>query len=106
VVSEANDANVLLGHQGHVSWFDDEVLILADLRPDPCRAVIVGVNPALHSVTLGHYHQGANGRTALTKLRGAGLLPEPQGEGPTTRRSPQASASRTSSSGRAEPPRT
>jgi len=79
VVPEANDASVLVGHQARVPWLDKEVLTLADLWPDPCRAVIVGANPAPRSVSLGHYYQGANGRTALTRLRGAGLLPEPQG---------------------------
>lgn len=38
--------------------------------------MIVGVNPAPRSVTVGHYYQGANGKTALCRLSGAGLLPE------------------------------
>ncbi|WP_448062530.1 hypothetical protein [Cellulomonas hominis] len=74
-----SETAVLVGNQAHVAWFDEEVLTLADLWPDPCWAVIVGVNPAPRSVTVGHYYQGANGRTALSRLRGAGLLPEPQG---------------------------
>ena len=52
---------------------------LADLWPAPCRAVIVGVNPAPRSVEAGHYYQGSNGRLALARLRTAGLLPADRG---------------------------
>lgn len=69
----------LLGHQVVVDWFGTATRTLADLWPDPCRAVIVGVNPAPRSVAVGHYYQGANGRTALRRLRAAGLLPSSGG---------------------------
>lgn len=65
----------LVGHQVVVDWFGRLTLTLADLWPDSCRAVIVGVNPAPRSVAVGHYYQGANGRTALKRLRSVGLLP-------------------------------
>ncbi|WP_456788333.1 uracil-DNA glycosylase family protein [Cellulomonas sp. P5_C5] len=54
-------------------------LTLADLWPEPCTAVIVGVNPAPRSVEAGHYYQGSDVRRALSRLRTAGLLPPDSG---------------------------
>ena len=65
----------MIGHQLCMGSF----LSLADLWPTPCRAVVVGVNPAPHSVEIGHYYQGANGARQMGRLREAGLLPPPGG---------------------------
>ncbi|GEM_PF-592014 len=65
----------LTGHQIQIATARGLTLTLADLWPTPCRAVIVGVNPAPRSVELGHYYQGSDGRRALSRLRAAGLLP-------------------------------
>lgn len=70
----------MIGHQTHVTVDGALILTLADLWPELCRAVIVGVNPAPRSVEAGHYYQGAAGRRALARLRTAGLLP-PDGGG-------------------------
>lgn len=69
----------MIGHQVEVTLGGQSLVTLADLWPDPCRAVIVGVNPAPKSVDAGHYYQGSNGRTAITRLRAAGLLPPAHG---------------------------
>lgn len=69
----------MIGHQVQVTTASGSFLTLADLWPTPCRAVIVGVNPAPRSVEAGHYYQGSNGRTALARLRAAGLLPPDTG---------------------------
>ncbi|NTW39860.1 MAG: hypothetical protein HGA44_08205 [Cellulomonadaceae bacterium] len=69
----------MIGHQTVSTLSGVAVRTLADLWPSPCRAVIVGVNPAPRSVEVGHYYQGSNGRTAMTRLRAAGLLPPEAG---------------------------
>lgn len=73
------DPDALHGHQIRTTWMGAEILTLADLWPDPARAMIVGVNPAPASVRAGHYYQGANSRTAMTRLQSAGLLPPSTG---------------------------
>lgn len=69
----------MIGHQLQVVLDGVTFLTLADLWPQPCRAVIVGVNPAPRSVEAGHYYQGSNGRQAVARLRAAGLLPADRG---------------------------
>jgi len=69
----------MIGHQVEIEVAGAGVLTLADLWPDRCRAVVVGVNPAPRSVTAGHYYQGGNGRRAIARLRSAGLRPEGRG---------------------------
>jgi len=69
----------MIGHQVQVTTNGMPTLTLADLWPEPCMAVIVGVNPAPRSVEAGHYYQGSDGRRALTRLRAAGLLPPDTG---------------------------
>jgi TDG/mug DNA glycosylase family protein len=69
----------VIGHQVNVTSDAGSFVTLADLWPAPCRAVIVGVNPAPRSVEAGHYYQGSDGRRALARLRSAGLLPTDRG---------------------------
>lgn len=70
----------MIGHQTQVTVDGELVLTLADLWPERCKAVIVGVNPAPRSVAAGHYYQGPAGRRAMSRLRAAGMLP-PDGGG-------------------------
>lgn len=72
-------AQRLHGHQVIIDWMGQPVLTLADLWPDSPKAVVVGVNPAPASVTAGHYYQGKNGRTAMARLRAAGVVPVADG---------------------------
>lgn len=53
-------------------------LTLADLWPDEVRAMIVGLNPAPKSVSLGHYYQGPSGQRQLNRLVACGLFPAPR----------------------------
>lgn len=69
----------VIGHRVEVSSGAEPFVTLAVLWPTPCRAVIVGVNPAPKSVEAGHYYQGSDGRRAITRLRAAGLLPKDRG---------------------------
>ena len=69
----------MICHQVDVTSDAGSFVTLADLWPVPCRAVIVGVNPAPRSVEAGHYYQGSDGRRALARLRTAGLLPAVRG---------------------------
>lgn len=69
----------MIGHQNLVEVDGVAILMLADLWPNRCEAVIVGVNPALSSVAVGHYHPGVNARLAMSRLRNAGLLPPSSG---------------------------
>lgn len=66
----------MIGHQVEMAVDGSRVMTLADLWPDRCRAVVVGVNPAPRSVAAGHYYQGGHGRRATARLRAAGLLPQ------------------------------
>jgi TDG/mug DNA glycosylase family protein len=65
----------MIGFQTVVDWMGDAVLTLRDLWPEHPRAMIVGLNPAPKSVSLGHYYQGAVGRRQLGRLSAAGLFP-------------------------------
>jgi TDG/mug DNA glycosylase family protein len=69
----------VIGHQVELPAAGGSYLTLEDLWPQPCRAVIVGVNPAPRSVALGHYYEGPNGKVAMRRLREAGLLPLDEG---------------------------
>ncbi|MHC6176417.1 uracil-DNA glycosylase family protein [Glutamicibacter sp. X7] len=67
-------ANKLIGHQEFISNNGSE-LTLADLWPDSSiRAAIVGLNPAPHSVNVGHYYQGRAGHRQLLRIAKAGLF--------------------------------
>lgn len=52
----------------------EQVETLADLFPDPLRAVGVGINPAPTSVAAGHYYQGSLGQRFWARLAAAGIL--------------------------------
>ena len=52
-------------HQAKVEWMGTPVLTLRDLWPEQPRAVIVGLNPSLRSVEVGHYYQGRLGQRQL-----------------------------------------
>jgi TDG/mug DNA glycosylase family protein len=47
---------------------------LGDVPPKPGGIVLVGINPALRSVEVGHYYQGAMGQRLWGRLCSAGLL--------------------------------
>lgn len=67
----------LVGYQESLQWMGTPVLTLADLWPNPTRAMIVGLNPAPTSVAVGHYYQGATGQRQLNRLADAGLFERP-----------------------------
>jgi TDG/mug DNA glycosylase family protein len=64
----------LIGYQERVEWMGAEVLTLAEVWPARPRAVIVGINPPLTSVTAGHYFQGQGARGRIMMLVKAGLM--------------------------------
>ncbi|WP_363353218.1 uracil-DNA glycosylase family protein [Microbacterium sp. LMI12-1-1.1] len=66
-----------IGFQEVLPWMGASVLTLADVWPEPTRAMIVGLNPAPKSVAAGHYYQGAVGRRQLLRLADAGLFQRP-----------------------------
>jgi TDG/mug DNA glycosylase family protein len=57
------------------TWMGKEYLTLSDLWPENPKAVIVGINPALVSVDVGHYYQGTLGVRLSKRLMTAGVLP-------------------------------
>jgi TDG/mug DNA glycosylase family protein len=63
-----------IGFQERVVWIGEEVLSLADIWPETPRAMIVGLNPAPKSVSVGHYYQGPVGQRQLARLADAGLF--------------------------------
>ncbi|TFD12879.1 hypothetical protein E3T35_06220 [Cryobacterium sp. TMT1-2-2] len=70
----------LIGYQERVEWMGAEVLTLAEVWPPRPRAVILGINPSLTSVTAGHYYQGQGARGRMMMLVKAGLLKVNDGE--------------------------
>jgi TDG/mug DNA glycosylase family protein len=50
---------------------------LPDIVRPEMKVLFVGINPALESVRVGHYHQGRLGRRFWRVLVEGGLLPEP-----------------------------
>jgi TDG/mug DNA glycosylase family protein len=70
----------LIGYQERVEWMGAEVLTLAEVWPSRPRAVIVGINPSLTSVTTGHYFQGPGARGRIMMLVKAGLMKPNDGE--------------------------
>lgn len=67
-------AGRMIGYQAHVDWMGERILTLADIWPAPCRAMIVGINPAPKSVEVGHYYQGGYGRQQMRRLAAAGVF--------------------------------
>lgn len=70
----------LVGYQERIEWMGTEVLTLAEVWPARPRAVVVGINPSLTSVTAGHYFQGQGARSRIMMLVKAGLLELNDGE--------------------------
>lgn len=70
----------LIGYQERVEWMGAEVLTLAEVWPARPRAVIVGINPSITSVTAGHYFQGRGARGRIMMLVKAGLIQLNDGE--------------------------
>jgi TDG/mug DNA glycosylase family protein len=70
----------LIGYQERIGWMGAEVLTLSEVWPLRPRAVIVGINPSLTSVTAGHYFQGQGARGRILMLVKAGLIALNEGE--------------------------
>lgn len=70
----------LIGYQERVEWMGIEVLTLAEVWLERTRAVIVGINPSLTSVTAGHYFQGQGARGRIMMLVRAGVMDLEDGE--------------------------
>ncbi|TDW31410.1 uracil-DNA glycosylase family protein [Cryobacterium psychrophilum] len=80
----------LIGYQERVEWMGAEVLTLAEVWPPRPRAVIVGINPSLTSVTAGHYYQGQGARGRIMMLVKVGLMTLSDGDRHLERTAPEA----------------
>lgn len=61
-------------HKVTMDWLGESIETLADLWPRAPKAVIVGINPAPVSVSIGHYYQGRMGQALFRRLREAEVL--------------------------------
>lgn len=62
------------GFQTFMDLQGKQVLTLRDLEPEPGGVLLVGINPAVVSVKVGHYYQGRLGRRLWKRLERLGLL--------------------------------
>lgn len=67
-------------HRTIMEWMGEDIETLEDLWPVDPRAMIIGINPAPVSVSVGHYYQGSLGQTLFRRLRAAGILPNSTGQ--------------------------
>ena len=65
-----------MSHTVTADWMGESVETLEDLLREDLRAVCVGINPSVVSVSRGHYYQGTLGKLFYRRLRSIGLLPE------------------------------
>lgn len=65
-------------HRNTVPWMGEPVLTLEDVWPARPRGVVVGLNPSLASVAVGHHHQGRLAQRQLLRLCDAGLFHKPE----------------------------
>jgi TDG/mug DNA glycosylase family protein len=62
-----------------MKWMGQDIETLEDLWPADARAMVIGINPAPVSVSIGHYYQGPLGQTLFRRLRAAGILQNSSG---------------------------
>ena len=60
-----------------IEWRGARVKTLRDLVRPGLRVWIVGVNPSLNSVRVGHYYQGALGKRLWAALEKCGVVSAP-----------------------------